>query len=81
METLLNKKPVVRARPLRHVGFSRTAYPLGHPADECPACHSGAMCWIAANHGYNYLCEACGRSWTLGQGGAIGATARSADTS
>ena len=71
METLVREKPATTARPLRHGPFLRATYPYGHPADECPACHSGATCWIAnENSGYNYLCEVCGRCWSLGSAGA-----------
>ena len=72
METLVGKKPGVMTRPFPYVAFPRVADPLSHPGDECPVCHSGAMCWIAnQNHVYNYLCEVCGRCWSLGPTGAI----------
>ena len=71
MATLVHERPDTATRPLRHLPFPRTAYPFSHPADECPACHSGAICWIAnENREYNYLCEACGRCWSWGPAGA-----------
>ena len=72
MDTLIREKPAVRMWPLRHRAFLRTAYPGAHPGDDCPACHSNAVCWIANDTGaYNYLCEVCGRCWTLGPSGAV----------
>jgi hypothetical protein len=70
METLVHGKPDTTTRPLRPLPSPQVAYPFGHPADECPACHSGQMCWIAnENLEYNYLCEACGRCWSLSSAG------------
>jgi len=72
METLVHEKPDMTTRPLRHLAFPKTTHRFSHPRDECPACHSGAMCWIAnKNPDYNYLCEACGRCWSWGPAGAI----------
>ena len=72
MDTLVHEKPPTTLRPLRHAPFPRATYPFSHPADECPACHSRAMCWIANEKlEYNYLCEVCGRCWSLGSAGAI----------
>jgi len=71
MDTLVREKPDTATRALRHLAFPPATYPFGHPADECPVCHSGATCWIAnENSEYNYLCEACGRCWSLGPAGA-----------
>ena len=58
METLVHGTLDTTTQSLRHLPSPQTA----HPASECPACHSGQMCWIANEKGeYNYLCEACGR--------------------
>jgi len=71
MDTLVLEKPVSATRAPRDMAIPRTTYPFSRPADECPACHSGATCWIANEHSaYNYLCEACGRCWSLGPVGA-----------
>jgi hypothetical protein len=71
METLVHERPDTTTRSLRHLpSFPQMTYPFGHPVDECPACHSEAMCWIANESlEYNYLCEACGRCWSLGSAG------------
>ena len=72
MDTLVREKPATTMRSLRHVPFPARVYPSGHPVDECPACHSTAMCWIANEAlEYNYLCEVCGRCWTMGPSGAV----------
>jgi hypothetical protein len=73
MQTLVHKRPDTITWPPPHVAFTlpRTAYPFGHPADECPACHSEQMYWVAnENLEYNYLCEECGRCWSLSSVGA-----------
>ncbi len=72
METMVREKLGGATRALRRELVPRTTYPFGHPADECPACHSTTMSWIAnENDEYNYLCEACGRCWSLGTAGAV----------
>jgi ribosomal protein S27E len=51
--------------------FRQPAYRLGHPTDECPTCGSGQMCWIMSEDlESKYLCETCGRCWTLDPAGA-----------
>ena len=71
MDTMVLEKPVLATRALRDMPIPRTRYPFGHPGDECPACRSGTTRWIAnENSQYNYLCEACGRCWSLGPAGA-----------
>ena|ERR1039457_1174841 len=70
METLVHEKPHTTTRPLRHLPFPQTSYPFSNPADECPVCRSEHMRWIAnANLEYNYLCEVCGRCWSLSSAG------------
>jgi hypothetical protein len=72
MGTLVRERPAMRTRPVRHMPFPQVAYPAAHPGDECPACHAGAMCWIANEAStYNYLCEVCGRCWAIGPSGAV----------
>jgi hypothetical protein len=52
--------------------FPQTAYLAGHPTDECPACGSGEMCWVTNRDDQsNYVCEACGRCWTVGSVGVV----------
>lgn len=71
MDTMVRERPRIIARPRRHQALPRDTYPAAHPAEECPRCSSTAMCWIANEScGYNFLCEACGRCWTMGPEGA-----------
>jgi len=71
MDTLVPEGSNPTSRPRPQVPLPRTTYPFSHPADECPACHSETMCWIAnGNLDYNYLCDACGRCWASGPPGA-----------
>ena len=66
MEALAHGDPDVTTRLLGHPPFRQTAYLPGHPADECPACGSGQMCWVTNQSlESNYLCEACDRCWTF----------------
>ncbi len=72
MDTLVRNGSEQATRPLRHLLFPKPTYPSGHPADECPACHGKHMEWIANEAlTYNYLCEDCGRCWTMGPDGAV----------
>jgi hypothetical protein len=68
-ETLPSTTKPLKIEPLRHL-TSQDIEPLGHPGDECPACRSKHMCWMANdNLDYNYLCEVCGRCWSLSPNG------------
>jgi DNA-directed RNA polymerase subunit RPC12/RpoP len=70
MATLVYEQAKTTTRPAMRRPCPRPSVPFAHPADECPACKSGDTCWIANDQNqYNYLCEACGRCWTVGDEG------------
>src|SRR5579859_924109 len=72
MDTSVRHESNSTGQRVAKVPFPRTTYPSSHPADECPACHSESMCWVAnGDLDYNYLCDACGRCWALGPPGAV----------
>jgi ribosomal protein S27E len=73
MEALDHQEdPDTSAGLIRHPPLHQTAYLQGHPADECPGCESGQICWVTnRNSESNYLCEACGRCWTADSVGVV----------
>src|SRR5712692_2485938 len=72
MRALAQSDPSMTTDRLGHPPFRQTAYLVGQPTDECPACGSGRMCWVTSGTlESNYLCEACGRCWTCGSVGVV----------
>jgi DNA-directed RNA polymerase subunit M/transcription elongation factor TFIIS len=72
MEALAHRDQDLTTGAFRHPPFRKTAYRFGHPADECPVCGSGQMCWVTTeSRESHYLCEACGRCWTFETAGVV----------